>query len=204
VAGSYPHQLTPDTRERVCIAIAIASKPKLLIVDEVLEPLDASSHESIMDLLAELRDRSGIALIVIGHDLSIGPTQPNEVAVLCGGRILEQGPADVIRASPKVPYTDSLERAQNVKVREPRPVQQPSSAPTTGRIAFRTYLEMQREARRAHDAGRRGPEVPDRGCPFGERCPSASLRCSETPPPLKEYEYGHRWACWNPRTTSVP
>lgn len=107
-AGAYPHQLSGGQRQRAMIAMALASEPKLLIADEPTTALDASLRGQILDLLGELQQRMGMAVLMITHDLHLVRQFADRVAVMERGHLVEQGGVDQVFAQPQHPYTRKL------------------------------------------------------------------------------------------------
>ena len=176
----YPHQLSGGMRQRVMIAIALASDPKVLIADEATTALDVTTQAQIMELLAELRTRLGTAVILISHDLGLAASYADEVIVMYAGRAVEYAPTRILFAQMRMPYTRALLEAI------PR-------------------LERVSHARLPVTPG----QPPDLvslpvGCPFEPRCRRAQPDCRESRPPLVEHEVGHWWACWNPCKDGEP
>jgi oligopeptide/dipeptide ABC transporter ATP-binding protein len=176
----YPHQLSGGMRQRVMIAIALASGPKVLVADEATTALDVTTQAQIMDLLTELRTRLGTAVILISHDLGLAASYADEVIVMYAGRAVEYAPTRVLFAQMRMPYTRALLEAI------PR-------------------LERESHARLPVTPG----QPPDlmalpAGCPFQPRCRQAQPDCRESRPPLVEHEVGHWWACWHPCKDGEP
>jgi len=170
----YPHQLSGGMRQRVVIAIALASDPKVLIADEATTALDVTTQAQIMDLLAELRSRLGTAIILISHDLGLAASYADDVMVMYAGRAVEYAPTRILFAQLRMPYTRALLDAIPRLEREshaPLPV-------TPGQPPDLTALPA--------------------GCAFEPRCPRAMPECRQSRPPLVQHEVGHWWACWNP------
>ncbi|MEY4587934.1 MAG: hypothetical protein RL497_10 [Pseudomonadota bacterium] len=105
---AYPHQLSGGQRQRVMIAMALANQPKLLIADEPTTALDAQIQKNILDLLKQLQQQLGLTLLLISHDLPVVRRYADNVAVMRQGRIIEQGPVDIIFNEPKHSYTQEL------------------------------------------------------------------------------------------------
>ncbi|MGH3185955.1 MAG: ABC transporter ATP-binding protein [Streptosporangiaceae bacterium] len=170
----YPHQLSGGMRQRVMIAIALASRPKLLIADEATTALDVTTQAQIMDLLLELQAELGMALMLISHDLGLAASYADEVLVMYAGRIVEQASARRLFTHVRMPYTQALFEAI------PR-LERPAHSP----------LPV---------IGGRPPDLAalPSGCSFAPRCRYAADDCRATSPPLAEQEPGHRWACWHP------
>ncbi|MBV9447946.1 MAG: ABC transporter ATP-binding protein [Streptosporangiaceae bacterium] len=182
-AAEYPHQLSGGMRQRVMIAMALACRPQLLIADEATTALDVTTQAQIMELLLELQQELGMALLLITHDLGLAATYAGEVIVMYAGRIVEQATAGRLLAGERagevgghvrMPYTKALLEAV------PR-LELPAHAP----------LPV---------IGGRPPDLSERhqGCSFAPRCQSARDDCRQAAPPLAEHESGHRWACWHP------
>jgi peptide/nickel transport system ATP-binding protein len=156
---SYPHQFSGGMRQRVMIAMALACEPELLIADEATTALDVTIQAQVIDLVAELQAKLGTAVIWITHDLGVVAGMADEVAVMYGGRIIEQAPVDELFEHPAHPYTRALLAA--------RP-----------RIGDRSQLAAIPGA----------PPSPLRlppGCAFYPRCPvRADARCATELPPL--------------------
>ena len=107
-ALDYPHQLSGGMRQRVMIAMAIVNRPELLIADEPTTALDVTVQQQILDLLAELRDKFGLAMLFISHDLAVVSHVADQVGVMYAGTLVELGPREAIFRSPAHPYTRGL------------------------------------------------------------------------------------------------
>jgi len=169
-ARSYPHQLSGGMRQRVMIAMAMSCTPRLLIADEPTTALDVTIQAQILALLADLRTRSGMATLLITHNLGIVAEQADHVAIMYAGRIVERAPVRELFARPLHPYTVGLL----------------ASVPGVG------------GRRRRLDAI--PGIVPDprhlpSGCRFRDRCPRAVPACADTDPALEERRDGHLVAC---------
>lgn len=176
----YPHQLSGGMRQRVMIAIALAPNPKVLIADEATSSLDVTTQAQIMELLLDLQQQLGMALIMISHDLGLAASFADEVIVMYAGRAVERAPTRELFARVRMPYTKALldaiprvERASHT----PFPV-------TPGQPPDLTALPP--------------------GCPFSPRCRNAGDLCREAEPPLEEHEPAHWWACWYPCDNGGP
>ncbi len=167
----YPHQLSGGMRQRVMIAMALACEPDLLIADEPTTALDVTIQAQILELLAELRERIGMAMLLITHDLGVVAEVCDRVAVMYAGQIVESGAVGDLFREPRHPYTEGLLRAV------PRP----------GR----------HEERLAVIPGTvPNPAEWPAGCRFHERCPYAWDRCVAEHPPLIEVGAGRASRCW--------
>jgi oligopeptide/dipeptide ABC transporter ATP-binding protein len=169
----YPHQLSGGMRQRVMIAIALAGEPRLLVADEATTALDVTTQAQIMELLTELQQRLGTAIVLISHDLGLAASYADDVVVMYAGRAVEQAPVSELFAHVRMPYTAALLGAVPHLEREPHallPVV-PGQPPDLSALPA--------------------------GCPFRPRCGSATNVCLEDPP-LVEHEPRHSWACWNP------
>ena len=112
--GRYPHELSGGERQRVCIARAIALKPRFVICDEAVSSLDVLIQAQILNLILELQNDDDIAFVFISHDLSIVRHLSDDIVVMKQGRVVETGSADSIFLKPKHPYTQSLIQASHI------------------------------------------------------------------------------------------
>ncbi|MGI8310190.1 ATP-binding cassette domain-containing protein [Saccharopolyspora hattusasensis] len=108
IAERYPDQLSGGERQRVAIARALVTRPEVLICDEITSALDASVQSAIVDLLQDLREKMGLALEFVTHNIALVRNIAQRVAILQGGRIVEQAPAEELFAAPQYEYTRSL------------------------------------------------------------------------------------------------
>ena len=170
----YPHQLSGGMRQRVMIAMALAAKPKLLIADEATTALDVTTQAQIMELMLDLQQQLGMALIMISHDLGLAASFADDVLVMYAGRAVEHAPTRTLFAHVRMPYTKALLEAIPRIERPPH--------------ALLPVIPGQPPALSGLPAG----------CPFAPRCPRAREDCREVTPPLEEHEPTHAWACWYP------
>ena len=169
--NSYPHQFSGGMRQRVLIAMALASNPKLLIADEPTTALDVTIQAQVLDLLKGIQDKYGTAILVITHDLGVVAHLADRILVMYAGKIVESGSAEDIFYRTSMPYTWSLLRSVPV-IREGGPER---LIPIDGQP----------------------PSLIDRppGCAFEPRCPFARDACRQVDPPLEQRESGHSAAC---------
>jgi peptide/nickel transport system ATP-binding protein len=169
-AHDYPHQLSGGMRQRVMIAIAISCEPKVLIADEPTTALDVTIQAEILDLLRALRQRRGMALLLITHDLGVVAEQVDDVAIMYAGRIVEQASVIDVFARPRHPYTRALFRSiPGIAGRRERLETIPGQVPDLRRLPS--------------------------GCSFRDRCPDAIDACAAQVPPLEPKAPGHLAAC---------
>ena len=167
---NYPHQLSGGMRQRVMIGMALSCNPTLLIADEPTTALDVTIQAQILDLINELQQELGMALLLITHDLGVVAEQADEVAVMYAGKIVEHAVPEIIFARPMHPYTIGLmnsvpgvtgkrDRLETIPGIVPSPLNWPS------------------------------------GCRFRDRCNQAEDACAENQPELIEIEPGHWVSC---------
>jgi oligopeptide/dipeptide ABC transporter ATP-binding protein len=168
-ARDYPHQLSGGMRQRVMVAMAIVNRPQLLIADEPTTALDVTIQAQILDLLAELRARFGLAMLFISHDLAVVSQVADRVAVMYAGNLVELGRKRDIFDAPAHPYTRGLLHAvPDLKTDRTRPL----------RTIEGTVPPLQ--------------AMPP-GCAFEPRCEFREPACARDAPPLVEVAAGH-WA----------
>ena len=169
----YPHQFSGGMRQRVMIAMALACKPQLLIADEPTTALDVTIQAQILELLADMKDRLGMAILLITHAMGVVAENAQRVAVMYAGKIVEEAPVDELFANPRHPYTQGLIR----------------SIPRVDAAALgRTRLEQ---------IPGTVPSLldPPPGCRFAPRCKYVMDACREAEPPLRVEGPDHRAAC---------
>jgi peptide/nickel transport system ATP-binding protein len=172
--GEYPHQFSGGMRQRVMIAMALACEPKLLIADEPTTALDVTIQKQILELIDDLRQRLGMAVILVTHDLGVIAGRADRVAVMYAGKIAETTDTGTLFANPRHPYTEALFHALPDKAAETK--------------------------ERLYSIPGLPPDLmhPPVGCRFAPRCRYATDRCREEEPQLTGEVPGHRFACFYP------
>ncbi|MDP1650147.1 MAG: ABC transporter ATP-binding protein [Rubrivivax sp.] len=169
----YPHQFSGGMRQRVMIAIALACNPKLLIADEPTTALDVTIQAQILDLIGELKDRLGMAVMLITHAMGVVAETAQRVVVMYAGKVVEEAPVGELFAHPRHPYTQGLIR----------------SIP-------RIDLAATHKQRLETITGTVPKLVePPEGCRFAPRCRFAQAACTSATPPLRTVAPGHKVAC---------
>jgi oligopeptide/dipeptide ABC transporter ATP-binding protein len=169
---SYPHQLSGGMRQRVMIAMALSCEPKVLIADEPTTALDGTIQAQIIDLLRRLRSELGLAVIIITHDFGVVAELADRVAVMYGGRVIEEASATTLFDHASHPYSIGL-------------------------LSATPSIEM-KQTRRLPAIGGAVPHLTEMppGCSFHPRCPARFAPCDNEAPPFTQLEPGHGVACW--------
>lgn len=169
--GSYPFQFSGGMRQRVVIALALAGSPRLIIADEPTTALDVSIQGQILALLRDLAERTGVAILLITHDIGVIAEAADRVAVLYAGRLAEVGPTEAVLRRPTHPYTRGLVGSiPEIGAGLDRLPQIPGAMPRAGALPG--------------------------GCAFHPRCEAAIARCAESVPLLSARRGGGSVACW--------
>ena len=179
VVNMYPHELSGGMRQRVMIAMMMSCEPKLLIADEPTTALDVTIQAQILQLMRDLRDEKGTAILLITHDLGVIAEMCDSVTVMYAGSIVEKGSIEDILSRPRMPYTIGLLHSiptidDESEHRDVLPII-PGQVPD--------------------------PNLHFDGCRFHPRCPFADELCISTPPPMIEVEPGHFAACHHTNRT---
>jgi peptide/nickel transport system ATP-binding protein len=172
--GDYPHQLSGGLRQRVMIAMALACEPKLLIADEPTTALDVTIQAQILALLKDLKDRLGMGMLLITHDMGVIAGHADRVNVMYAGRVVETADVRELFASMHHPYTQAL---------------------------LASIPQLDQDANKAlHAIPGLPPDLshPPQGCRFAARCPRADDKCRADEPPLSGPSPDHRFSCWHP------
>lgn len=168
----YPHEFSGGMRQRAMIAMALACNPKLLIADEPTTALDVTIQAQIMQLMAQIRDETGTAIILITHDLGVVANLADRVAVMYAGKIVEQGTVQDIFYRSSHPYTAALLRS--LPTIDTNKSENLVSIPGTPPDLF----------------------APPKGCGFASRCSECMKLCKENQPPEFTVSEGHTASCW--------
>lgn len=174
----YPHEFSGGQCQRLLIAMALAGQPDLLIADEPTTALDATIQAQILDLLANLRRDSGMAMVFISHDLGAVSAVCDRAAVMYAGRIVEQNDIAALFRSPRHPYTSGL-------------------------FAAIPDLDAGRRRLRPVNGTVPDPRHPPLGCAFAPRCDGASALCQSCQPDLKPQRQGGLLSCFHPVAPAV-
>jgi len=175
---AYPHQLSGGMRQRAMIAMALSCNPKLLIADEPTTALDVTIQAQILDLMRELQETTGTAIVLITHDMGVVAENADRVVVMYAGHKVEEASADDLFDSPLHPYTKgllgsvpNLEVAAHLKARRARLNEIKGIVPSLANLP--------------------------QGCAFAPRCRFATEECRAISPPLEQHRPGHWVACWH-------
>ncbi|MDA5110421.1 ABC transporter ATP-binding protein [Brevibacillus thermoruber] len=170
IYAEYPHQLSGGMRQRVMIAMAMACDPKLIIADEPTTALDVTIQAQILDLMRELKEKTGTSIMLITHDLGVVAEMCDRVIVMYAGQVVEETDVETLFEQPKHPYTIGLMR----------------SIPE---------LDEEREYLDTIPGAVPLPNQMPKGCRFAPRCAQAMPICHEQPPELLQLD-GHKCRCW--------
>jgi oligopeptide/dipeptide ABC transporter ATP-binding protein len=172
--GDYPHQLSGGLRQRVMIAMALACEPKLLIADEPTTALDVTIQAQILALLRDLKERLGMAMLLITHDMGVIAGHADRVNVMYAGRVVETAEVNNLFTEMHHPYTQAL---------------------------LASIPQLDQDASKAlHAIPGLPPDLahPPQGCRFAARCSRATDKCRAEEPPLAGRTPDHRFSCWHP------
>jgi peptide/nickel transport system ATP-binding protein len=182
--GEYPHQLSGGQRQRVMIALALACNPKILIADEPTTALDVTIQAQILQLMLELKERFGTAIILITHDLGVIAETAQRVIVMYAGRKVEEAAVRPLFRHPCHPYTRGLLASVPRLDRAAQAGPRPRLMEIAGMVP--SLKEM------------------PQGCTFAARCGFATDQCRAAYPPLEQKAEGHLAACWNTHLLPEP
>src|SRR5881227_1472742 len=186
----YPHQLSGGMRQRVMIAMALACNPKVLLADEPTTALDVTIQAQILDIILDLQEKLGTAVILITHDLGVVAETAQRVIVMYAGKKVEEADVDELFSAPMHPYTHGLL----------------ASIPQLAIMAGDVATEVAAVTEVAAINGGRLKEIPGLvpaltnlppGCSFAPRCPFADDQCRSFFPPYEQKRPGHWAACWH-------
>lgn len=168
--SAYPHEFSGGQNQRVMIAMALAGNPDLLVADEPTTALDATIQAQVLELIWRVRRETGMAIVLISHDLGVVAENCDRVAVMYAGRIVEEAPAAVLFEDPRHPYA-------------------------LGLIGSLPPIDGPRRRLAAIPGTVPDPREMPQGCAFAQRCVHADTRCRETPPRLRVVGDNRRVAC---------
>ena len=169
--NEYPHKLSGGMRQRVMIAMGLACDPRLLIADEPTTALDVTIQAQILELMRNLQQETGTAIVLITHDLGVVAEVADEVVVMYAGRIVERAPVAALFDQPQHPYT-------------------------VGLLGSIPRLDVERERLASIDGQVPLPNQRPVGCGFADRCPFVDAACRASLPPLRDLGEGHASACF--------
>jgi peptide/nickel transport system ATP-binding protein len=177
--SKYPHELSGGQRQRVAIARALAVRPRVLLADEPVSMLDVSIRLGVLNLLGDLRERDGLTILYITHDIASARYLADVITVMYAGQVVESGPAEQVTDQPAHPYT---------------------------RLLLSAAPDPDRAGPLALAGGGAPPSLvaPPSGCRFHPRCPHAMAVCADATPPPAEVGGGHLSACWLHATGLAP
>jgi len=181
--NDYPHQFSGGMRQRVMIAIALACSPQLLIADEPTTALDVTIQAQILELMQDLKERLGMAVMLITHAMGVVAEVAQRVVVMYAGQVVEEAPVEALFARPRHPYTQGLIR----------------SIP---RIDTAATAAGHRQRLEAIPGTVPKLVAPKAGCSFAARCRFVQPSCTTADPPLREISPGHKVACFLAESTS--
>jgi oligopeptide/dipeptide ABC transporter ATP-binding protein len=176
----FPHEFSGGQRQRIGVARALATNPRLIVLDEPVSALDVSIQAQVINLLDDLQDDFGLSYVFIAHGLSVVRHFSDQIAVMYLGKFMEVSPAAELYTKPIHPYTEALLSA----------------------MPFPDPRENRARERRVIGGEPPNPIAPPPGCRFHTRCPRATEVCREVEPPLAEYAGGHLAACHHPLNVS--
>ena len=168
---SYPHELSGGMKQRAVISMGLSNEPRLLIADEPTSFLDVTIQAQVLDILKELKEKKGLTLLLITHDMGVVAEMCDRVAVLYAGTLVEEAPVMELFKNPLHPYTIGLLRAVPNPLKDMEKLE-----PIPGTIPNLIY--------------------PPPGCRFHPRCPYVMDKCKKSRPPLIEVRPNHKVACW--------
>ena len=170
-AQQYPHEFSGGQRQRIALAAALASSPRLIVLDEPVSALDVSIRAQMMNLLKDIQAEGNVAYLLVAHDLATVRHMSDHTVVMYLGKIVEKAPTEALFEDVRHPYTKALFSA----VLMARPNQQDEEIELKGEVP--------------------SPLNPPSGCRFHTRCPYVMPRCSQEEPPLRDVTPGHSVAC---------